>query len=234
MSTIFEIGTKDTVIPLHYELSERVLFQIRGSKEVILFSPECTPFMYPFPYGHPCYKQSMVNMECTTSWSTFKYFKPENDTLKRNIYRVVLTPGDMLYIPSGWWVEYCNVDEFNLHLMMESKMGRGKKRILDMEQVLERKTSAQRVAIGRNVERRVFAKYGNEGGVMMDIFKSFLTDDEKYLKHRNDIKRMVNNVFNAHEIDSFMQELVDGRYTIDTNQFLNENNSEQGAIVSDF
>merc|ERR1712083_1260413 len=115
-----------------------------------------------------------------------------------------------------------NLNELDMHLTMESRAGRDCSE-LDMDQILDRKTSAPRIAIGRNVERRVFAKYGNEDGIMMDLFRSFVTDDAKYLKHRNDIKQMLRNVFNTHEIDPFLRELVDGRYTVDSSQFINRN-----------
>merc|ERR1712046_350063 len=117
-------------------------------------TPECTPALYPFPYGHPCCRQAMVNVEClSTNPSVFSRFNPTNEILDGNVYRGVLAPGQILYIPNGWWLEYKSLNEMSTHLMLESAAGR-RTETMDWDQVLNRKTAVQRVIIGRNVERK--------------------------------------------------------------------------------
>eukprot|EP01083_Nonionella_stella_P000435 1247_1 len=66
----------------------------------------CSPYLYGFPYGHPCSNQSMVNCEdIGANESYFGEFGACNRVLNDNAYRCVLREGDLLYIPSFWWYE---------------------------------------------------------------------------------------------------------------------------------
>ena len=56
---------------------------------------------------------------------------------------------------------------------------------------------------------------------MIKIFESFLVeDDEEYATHKEEVQQLLRNVFNPHEIDGFVRELVDGRFNIDVNQLV--------------
>ena len=219
------IGMKGTQIPLHYEDAETILIQMNGFAEIIIFDPVTSPNLYPFPYGHPCTnKQSMVNLEfMEKNASAFKKFSADNSAFDGTVYRGILEKGDVCYIPSLWWWELTNLNDFSSNLKVSSKPskgGRGSER-LNVAQVLNEKTMEQKIAIGRNLEKIVMGKYGPNGDMTHKIFESFLNEDEKYRKYRNDIRQCLRSVFNENEeIDAFLCGLVDGRYNIDCSQFV--------------
>jgi len=222
MADTLSIGMKGTLIPLHYDQTETILVQIRGYTEIILFDPITAPFLYPFPYGHPCHKQSMVDAEFVGNEknSHFTKFSPSNNVLNNNVFRGVLEKGDVLYIPCFWWQETVNLNDFAMNVSFCSQASRRNDGgPLDIEQILNNKTIQQKISIGRNIEKIVLSKYGSNMTPM--IFESFLNNDEKYTKHRNDIRKCLKNVFNeTEEIDQFIHELVEGRYNVDYNQFI--------------
>ena len=218
------IGMKGNVIPLGYQQNENIFISLNGYTEIILFSPICTPFLYPFPYGHPCYKQSMVNCEFVdidNKNKLFKNFNIKNEILNDNIYRSILNPGDVLYIPSGWWSEIINLNDFSINISFCNKVkDNNNNDSIDIKQIFNNKTIEQRIAIGRNLERIILQRYGSNDNMTSNIFKSFLTNNENYTKYRNDIKRLLKNVFNEQEIEPFVSELVDGRYNVDFDSFI--------------
>lgn len=220
------IGMKGSMIPLGYQENENIFISLNGYTEIILFSPICTPYLYPFPYGHPCYQQSMVNLEFINKDDNnkqFKNFNIKNEILNDNIYRCILSKGDVLYIPGGWWSEITNLNDFSINISFCNKIKNIKNIInnkIDINQLFSNKTIKQRIAIGRNLERIILQRYGANDNITTNIFKSFLTNDKNYTKYRNDIKRLLKNVFNEQEIEPFVIELVDGRYNIDFNSFI--------------
>merc|ERR1712176_1459120 len=86
------IGMKGTVMPLHCEQAETILFQCHGYSEIILFAPATASNLYPFPYGHPCSNlQSMVNLEfIDKNPSIFKKFKVDNEAFGGTVFRGIL------------------------------------------------------------------------------------------------------------------------------------------------
>ncbi len=91
------IGSKNTGLGLHRDLVDNFLYQIKGAKKVYLFSPGESDYLYPVEFGgNPFYEPSSVNM-----------FSP--DLEKHPVYpqakgiQCELIPGDMLYLPAGWW-----------------------------------------------------------------------------------------------------------------------------------
>lgn len=116
------IGPGSHVECLHYDTGDGTLIQLHGSKKIVLFPPSQLHNIYPFPlYVHLLHGLKL------RSW--FSQVYPENPDLKTfpkfqeallHKYEVILNPGEILYIPAGWWHEVtalgnemvCSVNRF--------------------------------------------------------------------------------------------------------------------------
>ena len=107
---------------LHYDPNDGTLIQLHGSKKVVLFPPEQTANLYPFPVHTHLFHG--LNLRC---W--FSQVYPEQPDFEafpnlkhalRHKQEVTLGQGEMLYIPAGWWHEVtalgdgmvCSVNRF--------------------------------------------------------------------------------------------------------------------------
>ncbi|MCG8599077.1 MAG: cupin-like domain-containing protein [Verrucomicrobiales bacterium] len=85
------IGPKGTTTPLHHDLTNNLLLQVRGEKLVFLFPP-CHYF------------RSYNDFHC---YSDFDCESPDFDRFPQakgiNIRKCVLREGQMLFLPVGWW-----------------------------------------------------------------------------------------------------------------------------------
>lgn len=106
------IGPIGHVECLHYDAMDGTLMQLHGSKRVVLFPPSQTFNLYPYPfYAHLRYGLKL------RSWFSrvypdqpdFQAFPRLRQALK---YRsdVTLQPGELLYIPAGWWHEVTSLE----------------------------------------------------------------------------------------------------------------------------
>lgn len=87
------IGSSNTHSGLHSDLKDNIFVQIAGSKILYLAPFKDTHYLYPFKYN-----------------ITNSQLDPENVCLKQypkvkkaKLIKVVLRPGDMVFIPKGWW-----------------------------------------------------------------------------------------------------------------------------------
>jgi hypothetical protein len=87
------IGSAGTCSGLHSDLKDNIFAQIQGRKRVILVPFRQTHLVYPFLDN---IVNSMVDPEHLDS-ERFPRF------LRANVYRAVVGPGDLVYIPRGWW-----------------------------------------------------------------------------------------------------------------------------------
>jgi len=88
--------------PLHFDRHDGTMLQIWGRKRVVLFAPGQTGNLYPFGFfsgGLP-------------PWFSRPYIQnPDYQQYPRlaeamaNRWEAVLEPGDILFIPAGWWHE---------------------------------------------------------------------------------------------------------------------------------
>lgn len=116
------VGPAGHVEALHYDPTDGTLVQLHGSKRVILFPPAQTANLYPFPF----YIHLKHGMKLRSWFSQvypdrpdFAAFPKLKQALQHK-YEVVLNPGEMLYIPMGWWHEVealgdemvCSVNRF--------------------------------------------------------------------------------------------------------------------------
>jgi lysine-specific demethylase 8 len=90
------IGPAGTVTGYHVDWGDNVLAQICGRKEVRLVAPKYSKYMYPskrFDQGTMSSDMDVDNLDA----DRFPLFA------KATEYRVVIHPGEMLFIPRGWW-----------------------------------------------------------------------------------------------------------------------------------
>lgn len=101
------IGPAGHAEPLHFDPGDGTLIQLHGSKKVILFPPRQTANLYPFGfYDTLPFWVSRVNID-NPDFTTH----PRYAEAMKERYEVVLTPGQLLFIPTHWWHEVVSVGE---------------------------------------------------------------------------------------------------------------------------
>lgn len=83
------------VTPLHHDPHHNVLAQVVGLKYVRLYPPSATRRLYPFQEGLTT-NASQVDLAAP---DLIRY--PDFEGLPHQ--ETLLQPGEMLYIPPGWW-----------------------------------------------------------------------------------------------------------------------------------
>lgn len=97
------IGPKGTKVDMHFDADDNFFIQADGRKEVNLISPQDTKYCY------------MISRSFYDAYSEVDSYNPDlnkyPEFANATIYNAVLFPGDMLFIPSGWWhhIESLNV-----------------------------------------------------------------------------------------------------------------------------
>lgn len=91
----FWLGPAGTVTPLHCDYDDNIFTQVWGSKRIFLVPPHHDEFLYPKPanailYGSP------VDPEAPD----FHKFPLARQA---NMIECIVNPGDMLYVPAGWY-----------------------------------------------------------------------------------------------------------------------------------
>ena len=98
------IGPAGTVTGYHVDWGDNVLAQICGRKEVRLVAPNDTKFMYPskrFDQGTMSSEMDVDNLD----EQKYPLFAQATE------YRVIIQPGEMLFIPRGWWHHVRSLDK---------------------------------------------------------------------------------------------------------------------------
>lgn len=117
------IGPSGHVESLHYDAAvDGTLMQLHGAKKVVLFPPEQLSNLYPFPvYVHLRHGLKLRSWfsQVYPEKPDFKSFPKLKQALQHK-YEVILQPGEILYLPAGWWHEVtalgdemvCSVNRF--------------------------------------------------------------------------------------------------------------------------
>jgi Cupin-like domain len=96
------ISSTGCVTPLHYDLPNTLLCQVRGSKQVYLFAPDQFPLLYlrgeRFPGFDNFERQSRVDIH-HPDWDAFPEFR------RAVALECTLREGEALFIPSNWFHE---------------------------------------------------------------------------------------------------------------------------------
>jgi ribosomal protein L16 Arg81 hydroxylase len=94
----FWFGPAGTITPLHHDVSNIIMAQVRGRKTVTLISPLDTEFVYN---NNHCFSE--VDVENVDA-ARFPLFA------RATILKVTIEPGDMLFLPIGWWHHVRSLD----------------------------------------------------------------------------------------------------------------------------
>lgn len=97
------LGPSSTVSPLHYDSYNNLLAQVSGRKKLVLFSPKYLSNLYPYPAHSKIPHLSQVNIDAPD----LKKF-PKSQAAKP--VHVMLTPGEILFIPAFWWHQVYSLD----------------------------------------------------------------------------------------------------------------------------
>nr|CAH7724028.1 unnamed protein product [Callosobruchus chinensis] len=88
-------GPAGTVSPLHQDPKNNILAQVFGTKQILLYSPDDSPYLYP-------HEEKLLN-----NTAQVDPLKPDLDHFpdfhKAKMYKCLLEPGEMLFIPVKWW-----------------------------------------------------------------------------------------------------------------------------------
>ncbi|XP_073141034.1 lysine-specific demethylase JMJ31 isoform X1 [Henckelia pumila] len=82
----------------HYDPHHNLLCLISGCKQVIMWPPSATPFLYPFPLYGEASNHCSVPLENPD----FRIY-PRAKNLEEYSQKVILHAGDALFIPEGWF-----------------------------------------------------------------------------------------------------------------------------------
>lgn len=81
----------------HYDPHHNVLCVVAGSKQVVLWPPSASPFLYPMPVYGEASNHSSIALE-NPDFSLYPRAKCSMDYSQK----VILHAGDALFIPEGW------------------------------------------------------------------------------------------------------------------------------------
>jgi hypothetical protein len=91
----FWLGPAGTVTPLHADYDDNIFVQIWGSKRIFLAPPHHDEFLYP------------VEANALLFGSPFDPEAPDYERFplarRAALLEIVVGPGDMLYVPAGWY-----------------------------------------------------------------------------------------------------------------------------------
>ena len=96
--SFFWMGPAGTVTPVHHDLTNNFMAQVIGRKLVKLISPAHLPLVYN---DFHCYSAVDLNNIDYARYPLFKHVRIEE---------VVLEPGDLLFLPVGWWHHVTSLD----------------------------------------------------------------------------------------------------------------------------
>ncbi|KAG5567536.1 hypothetical protein RHGRI_002918 [Rhododendron griersonianum] len=82
----------------HYDPHQNVLCVVSGCKQVVLWPPSASPFLYPMPLYGEASNHSAVNLE-----KPDLSIHPRAEQSMEYSQKVILHAGDALFIPEGWF-----------------------------------------------------------------------------------------------------------------------------------
>ncbi|KAF5288073.1 hypothetical protein FQR65_LT12123 [Abscondita terminalis] len=97
------LGPEGTVSPLHFDPKDNLLAQVYGTKQILLYSPDDSDCLYP--HGDKLlFNTAQVDP-----------YKPDAQTYPKfasaTVYKCLLEPGEMLFIPLKWWHHVTALDK---------------------------------------------------------------------------------------------------------------------------
>ena len=94
------IGPQGTFTPLHHDITNNLLLQVTGRKCLYMAAPGETPKLYN---DHQVYSRvrDLTEPDALTRFPRLNGIR---------VHRVILNPGDALFIPLGWWHQASSLD----------------------------------------------------------------------------------------------------------------------------
>mmetsp|Transcript_19409 Transcript_19409/g.43699 ORF Transcript_19409/g.43699 Transcript_19409/m.43699 type:complete len:423 (-) Transcript_19409:150-1418(-) len=200
------VGMQGVETPLHYDEKENLFFQVRGCKEVCLFPWTDYVRLYPFPMTHPCDRQSMVGNPRAPDLKAFPRFREASGHVGE------LNPGDLLYIPYGWWHWFRNVDHLAVSVSFWSKT-----RGVDFSSgVPEKFTQGMITRVRRNLESLVAQDQALRLNEEMLHLRQAILEGRQQDSTLVAMRSLLAAVKIPVEIqDRFLLEIIEGRFGID-------------------
>ena len=100
------IGSGGNISPLHYDAMDNLFAQVSGRKRFLLFDPQQTSSLYPFPADSKIPHMSQINID-----------KPDFDKFpnfpKAKYFECVIKAGEILFIPVFWWHQVYSLENSN-------------------------------------------------------------------------------------------------------------------------
>lgn len=90
------LGAAGTVSSLHYDYMDNLLGQVCGMKRFVLFAPDQSDCLYPFPTTSQIPFLGQVDID-NPDYDKFPRLKDARSM------EAILNPGDMIFIPLNWW-----------------------------------------------------------------------------------------------------------------------------------
>ncbi len=145
LSVKLSAGCRDSLRPCRYSLEDSFIVQIHGRRRILLINPNQTfKGMYPYPIAHPYDKFSMVDLDDVNDGQFPNFSSVRGMTC-------ILKPGDILYIPSGWWRHDHGLCPE--HIALEISVAAGQR---------VRSDESLEILVSRDLERRVGETEGAE------------------------------------------------------------------------
>ncbi len=94
----FWLGPAGTVTPVHHDLTNNFMAQVVGRKRIQLISPSHLPLLYN---DFHCYSAVDLDNIDTDRYPQFRDVRIEE---------VILEPGELLFLPVGWWHHVVGLD----------------------------------------------------------------------------------------------------------------------------
>ncbi|MFN6472839.1 MAG: cupin-like domain-containing protein [Nostoc sp. SerVER01] len=103
------IGSGGNTSPLHYDAMDNLFTQVSDRKRFLLFDPQQTSSLYPFPAGSKIPHMSQINIE-EPDLEKFPNFQ------KAKYFECIVELGEILFIPAFWWHQVYSLGNSNHEL----------------------------------------------------------------------------------------------------------------------
>ena len=209
-SNLLLVGHAGNVTPAHYDEQQNLFAQVHGAKRVVLFPPEDFGCLYPFPFHHPCDRQSQVDLYAPDleAFPRFAHAHPVEACLK---------PGEVLYIPQYWFhhIENLSDDCVSLNFWFKDQ-AKPQKVVLPV-------SPSQQLAMRRNIEKLVADKLGPRDARRVlpllaqppdaNTYQFTSPPFEEVRALHEEVCTLLRHVMKPEEVQPWLAELTDRRFT---------------------
>ena len=103
LAKILWLGCSPTRSQLHFDRQNNFICQMCGQKEILLFGPEETQFLYQNEANdsEDQFSNRFSSIDPNLSPESFRKMYPKTSNTLAT--RIILNPGDVLFVPKMWW-----------------------------------------------------------------------------------------------------------------------------------